>query len=254
MSAKPSEFKEKLNKAIKEAIERFRKDDSMPQGAFSRERVFSLKVLTKTILAMGGGDIAQELENLNIEASKAAFSQQRKKLSWTLFEDIFETFNRLCNDAQTYKGYRVFAVEGTAVNVATDPATAARRRGRGNVFYADMVYIPGKDACYCCTGEYETLATSLPRSITAEEIKELYHLRWHEETAFRELKYAVGLERIHGRSDEFAYQEIFAALIMANFCSRIALSAIIENSMGNKFLYAVNGKCQSCYAENIFQI
>ena len=69
MSAKPSEFKEKLNKAIKEAIERFRKDDSMPQGAFSRERVFSLKVLTKSILAMGGGDIAQELENLNIEAT-----------------------------------------------------------------------------------------------------------------------------------------------------------------------------------------
>lgn len=95
MDIKPSEFKEKLNKAIKEAVGRFRKDDSFPNGAFSRERVFSLKVLTKAILAMGGGDIAQELENLSIEASKAAFSQQRKKLSWTLFEDIFETFNCL---------------------------------------------------------------------------------------------------------------------------------------------------------------
>ena len=381
MSAKPSEFKEKLNKAIKEAIERFREDDSMPQGAFSRERVFSLKVLTKIILAMGGGDIAQELENLNIEASKAAFSQQRKKLSWTLFEDIFETFNRLCNDEQTYKGYRVFAVDGTAVNVATDPAAQSympngSRKGY-NQLHANIVFdVLNKTYQHCqiqpqphadevgamcfmltwytypektlviadrgyeaynvfayfleslnvdflirvkqnksamreirrlpmeeldidisftltttqtkadkengyiyiqtaknakkkysaktrmrrwnfpspyhmtlrivrirlSTGEYETLATSLPRSITAEEIKELYHLRWHEETAFRELKYAVGLERIHGRSDEFAYQEIFSSLIMANFCSRIALSAIIGNNPNNKLLYAVNRK------------
>lgn len=37
------------------------------------------------------------------------------------------------------------------------------------------------------TGEYETLATRLPRSITADEIKELYHSRRGIETAFREL-------------------------------------------------------------------
>ena len=43
------------------------------------------------------------------------------------------------------------------------------------------------------TGEYETLATSLPRSITLSEIKELYHARWGIETAFRELKYGIGL-------------------------------------------------------------
>lgn len=46
------------------------------------------------------------------------------------------------------------------------------------------------------TGEYETLATSLPRSITLAEIKELYHARWGIETAFRELKYGIGLENM----------------------------------------------------------
>lgn len=381
MGVKPSELKEKLNKAIGEAVERFRKDDSIPRGAFSRERVFSLKVLTKIILSMGGGDIAQELENLNIKASKAAFSQQRKKLSWTLFEDVFETFNGLCSDARTYKGYRIFAVDGTAVNVATNPSAQSympngNRKGYNQV-HANIIFdVLNKTYQHCLiqpqpdadevgamsfmltwydypektlvvadrgyesynvfayflestnvdflirvkqnqssmreirklpmeeldvdisftltttqtktdkengyifiqtaknskkkysaktrmrrwsfpspyhmtlrivrirlsTGEYETLATSLPRDITAEEIKELYHLRWHEETAFRELKYAVGLERIHGRSDEFAYQEIFASLIMANFCSRIAMSTIIENNPNNKLLYAVNRK------------
>ena len=48
------------------------------------------------------------------------------------------------------------------------------------------------------TGEYETLATSLPRSITPSEIKELYHARWGIETAFRELKYGLGLVNLHG--------------------------------------------------------
>lgn len=65
------------------------------------------------------------------------------------------------------------------------------------------------------TGEYETLATSLPRSITLAEIKELYHARWGIETAFRELKYGIGLVNLHGKKDDFVRQEIFSAMIMA---------------------------------------
>ena len=37
------------------------------------------------------------------------------------------------------------------------------------------------------TGEYETLATRLPRSITADEIKKPYYSRWGIETTFMEL-------------------------------------------------------------------
>lgn len=121
MSVKPSDLKEKLNTAIKEATGRFRETAGLPEGAFTRERIFSIRVLVKVLLAMGGGDITHELENLNIKASKAAFSQQRKKLSWTLFEDIFETFNNLCEDRQTFQGYRILAIDGTAVNLATNP-------------------------------------------------------------------------------------------------------------------------------------
>lgn len=45
-------------------------------------------------------------------------------------------------------------------------------------------------------GLYETLATSLPRSFSLEEIKELYHLRWKIESSFRELKYGLGLTHL----------------------------------------------------------
>ncbi|MGN0366972.1 MAG: transposase [Suilimivivens sp.] len=71
------------------------------------------------------------------------------------------------------------------------------------------------------TGEYETLAKSLPRSITLTEIKKLYHARWGIETAFRELKYGLGLVNLHGKKDDFVMQEIFAAMTTANLCRQL---------------------------------
>lgn len=92
------------------------------------------------------------------------------------------------------------------------------------------------------TGKWETLVTSLPRSISAEEIKELYHARWGIETSFRHLKTALGLIYLHGKSDEFVAQEIFAQLIAFNFCSRVCGAAPIEQKDGNIYQYQVNFK------------
>jgi hypothetical protein len=90
------------------------------------------------------------------------------------------------------------------------------------------------------TGEYETLATSLPPSFTPEEIKELYHARWGIETAFRELKYGLGLVNLHGKKDEFVKQEIFGAMIMANFRSRIVNEVALQRKKTNMYEYSVN--------------
>lgn len=92
------------------------------------------------------------------------------------------------------------------------------------------------------TGEYETLTTNLPKSFTLQEIKELYHARWGIETAFRELKYSIGLINLHGKSDEFAKQEIFSSMIMANFCSRIVNQCVLEKKGTNVHEYRVNMK------------
>lgn len=90
------------------------------------------------------------------------------------------------------------------------------------------------------TGEYETLATSLPRSITLAEIKELYHARWGIETAFRELKYGIGLVNLHGKKDDFVRQEMFSAMIMSNFCSRIVNEVVVRKNDANIHEYKVN--------------
>jgi hypothetical protein len=105
------------------------------------------------------------------------------------------------------------------------------------------------------TGEYETLATSLPDIFTLSEIKELYRSRWGIECAFRELKYNLGLIHLHSKKDEFVKQEIYAAMIMSNFSSRIANQVVIENKKSNIHTYKVNMKmaiylCKKFYRAN----
>lgn len=106
------------------------------------------------------------------------------------------------------------------------------------------------------TGEYETLVTDLPRSFTLSEIKELYHARWGIESAFREIKYGIGLVNLHGKKDEFVKQEIYAAMIMSNFCSRITSQIIVPQRKENIYAYKVNMKmaiylCKKYYREEI---
>lgn len=85
------------------------------------------------------------------------------------------------------------------------------------------------------TGEYETIATSLDREkFPPERIKDLYHKRWGIETSFRELKYSIGVTNFHAKKQKSVLQEIFARLIMYNFCERITLHVVIENDKGRK--------------------
>ncbi len=103
------------------------------------------------------------------------------------------------------------------------------------------------------TGEYETLITSLPDTISAAEIKELYHARWGIETAFRELKYGLGLTNLHGKQDDFVRQEIYASMIMANFCNRIAREVVIQQKKSNVHEYAVNGSMAIYLCKKFFR-
>ena len=83
--------------------------------------------------------------------------------------------------------------------------------------------------------------TSLNRfAFPVSKIKELYHLRWGIETSFRELKYAIGLVNFHAKKEDFIKQEIFARLIMYNFCERITLYVVIKQSKENKWTYQAN--------------
>lgn len=87
---------------------------------------------------------------------------------------------------------------------------------------------------------YQSFITNLSHSeFSIAMIKELYHLRWGIETSFRELKYAIGLTSYHAKKVEYIIQEVFARLIMYNFCEIITLQTVIKQN-SRKHTYQVN--------------
>ena len=87
----------------------------------------------------------------------------------------------------------------------------------------------------------EYIVTNLPSDhFSVDEIKELYHIRWNQETAFRFLKYAGNMVHIHSIKKEFLLQEIYAKLTFYNFCSALASSIEASTKDTSKHKYAVN--------------
>lgn len=86
----------------------------------------------------------------------------------------------------------------------------------------------------------ETLITNLDTdSFPAEELKQLYRMRWGIETSFRQLKYTVGLSLFQSKKVEYITQEIFARLTMYNFCELITSHAVIQKKR-SKYVYQTN--------------
>lgn len=82
---------------------------------------------------------------------------------------------------------------------------------------------------------YETIVTSLNRfEFPLKEIKNLYHMRWGIETSFRELKYAIGIINFHAKKESAILQEIYARMIMYNFCMRITVQVVVEQDCDRK--------------------
>jgi len=87
---------------------------------------------------------------------------------------------------------------------------------------------------------YQTIITNVAASeFSPTEIKHIYHLRWGIETSFRELKYVIGLNYFHSKKVEHIYQEVFARLVMYNFCELITLHVIIKQK-ATKYGYQAN--------------
>lgn len=89
----------------------------------------------------------------------------------------------------------------------------------------------------------DLMHTNLPEwEFSPERLKEIYYLRWNLETAFRQLKYAVGMVSFHAKKVEYVKQEIFAKLIVHNFSEIIASHASVSQNIkkNNKHNYKLN--------------
>ncbi|MGL5041496.1 MAG: transposase [Culicoidibacterales bacterium] len=70
---------------------------------------------------------------------------------------------------------------------------------------------------------YESIITNLPEdAFSLDDIKTLYAMRWGIETAFRTLKYTVGLMALHTKKVAFILQELYSKLLLFNLCQLVA--------------------------------
>jgi hypothetical protein len=77
-------------------------------------------------------------------------------------------------------------------------------------------------------GAYENIVTNLPQDeFAVEELKRLYNMRWGIETSFRDLKHSIGAASFHSRKAKHIEQELWARLVLYNFCSIIMASVEI---------------------------
>lgn len=347
---------------------------------FSRARRLTLPVMLRLLVGAEGGSLASVLRAASIEVSPAALSMRRGQIPPEIFQELFNRFNAACTDTSTFRGYKVLACDGTAVNKPRNPDepsfvthtgapegynqlhlsplynlldrtftdavvqvapskdevgalvemvqrnnfnqktviimdrgyesynlmahciekpnldfvlrvkqnhSAMREIARLPMFELDCdiaftvtttqtnedkergyihLHVPKKSKSGSKTsrtrwdhpspysmrlricrfqldnGTFETIATSLPRSFTLQDIKELYHMRWGIETSFRDLKYSIGLVNLHGKSDAYATQEIWAALTAFNATSRIVREVVVRQPPGSAYAYRANFK------------
>lgn len=89
-------------------------------------------------------------------------------------------------------------------------------------------------------GRFETVLTNLDgQTYPPQKLKELYADRWGIETAFRDLKYMLGMLHFHSKKVICIQQEIYAHLIMYNFSEMITSHVVIKQKE-RKHAYKAN--------------
>ena len=89
-------------------------------------------------------------------------------------------------------------------------------------------------------GVYENIITNLPSDeFSLEQIKHIYHLRWGQETSFRDLKHTIGTANFHSKSPEYIGFEILCRMTLYNFCTIITMEVPIKKRTG-KWEYQIN--------------
>lgn len=71
-------------------------------------------------------------------------------------------------------------------------------------------------------GQYVAVATNLEKEqYDIKAIQDIYRRRWGCETGFLKLKHTIGLVNFHSWKMQYVKQEVFARLIMYNFCAAV---------------------------------
>ena len=88
---------------------------------------------------------------------------------------------------------------------------------------------------------YECLITNLDKEqFSTQNLKKIYALRWGIETSFRDLKYTIDILHFHSKKRNSILQEIYAQLLLFNFCAIVANHTAVAQSLDKKYEYKTN--------------
>lgn len=118
-------IKEKLDTVLNEMHGCSRLYVNNPEKDFTRRRKLDFKEMLNILLSMGGNSLKIELMkyfSYDVEtATCSAFVQQRGKILPEALELLFHRFTSSAVNPNYYNGYRMLAVDGSALCIAHDP-------------------------------------------------------------------------------------------------------------------------------------
>jgi hypothetical protein len=95
-----------------------------PEKDFTRKKKLPFETMMQLLIAMGGNSLYKELlesQGYDIKtATTSAFVQQRHKILPSAVEFLFHQFTSSYTDLKDYRGYRLLAVDGSDLHIATD--------------------------------------------------------------------------------------------------------------------------------------
>lgn len=86
-----------------------------------RNRKLSIADVIRLLIGAESGSLARELHRAGVEVTASAISQRRAQILPETFYDVFTRFNEAATDPETFRGYRVLAIDGTSVNLPRNP-------------------------------------------------------------------------------------------------------------------------------------
>lgn len=129
MNEYANSLKETLTSLIREmsaAPESYVKN---PETDFTRKKKLPFETVMQLLISMGGNSLYKELlesQGYDVNtATTSAFVQQRNKILPSAVEFLFHAFTQSYTDLKDYRGYRLLAIDGSDLLIATDPADTA---------------------------------------------------------------------------------------------------------------------------------
>ena len=121
----PERVRSALFHAIKKTAANLDACVKIPGKDFSRKRKLPLQTMLLMLIGMGGGSLSKELYDwfgyTPSTATASAFVQQRNKIRSKAVEMIFNDFVSSAMPTMTFRGYRLFAVDGSDLRLPSDP-------------------------------------------------------------------------------------------------------------------------------------